>query len=64
MALPAWELEALMQPGDVLTLANLFPPRPAWMARAACRGVDAATFLRGEATDAARALRAGVSSSS
>jgi WhiB family transcriptional regulator, redox-sensing transcriptional regulator len=55
------ELEYLMAPGDVPSLADLVPARPPWMARAACRGVASATFFpsRGEATDEARAYCAG-----
>ena len=58
MALSDAELEYLMAPGDVPSLADLIPARPAWMARAACREVDTAVFFpsRGEATDEARAV--------
>ena len=58
MTLTRSELDALMVPGDAPTLADLLPSRPPWMARAACRGVEATTFFpaRGEPTDAAREL--------
>ena len=58
MALARWEFEVLMQPGDVPTLADLFPARPAWMAEAACRGTETASFFpsRGEPTAEAREM--------
>ena len=61
MALARWETEALMLPGDVPSLADLTPAQPAWMAQAACRGMDSATFFpsRGEATDEARKVCGG-----
>ena len=56
VALARWETEALMLPGDAPTLADLIPARPAWMDRAACRGMDSATFFpsAGHPTDEAR----------
>ena len=60
MALSHAELEYLMAPDEapLPSLADLIPARPAWMARAACRGMDSATFFpsRGEAADEARAV--------
>ena len=46
---------ALMQPGlDLPELATLLH-RPAWMARAACRGQGVAAFFGGETSDPAPA---------
>ncbi|HEX2191809.1 MAG TPA: WhiB family transcriptional regulator [Acidimicrobiales bacterium] len=51
-------IEALMLPGDVPDVLDLFPARPQWMASAACRDSDPDTFFpsRGEVTDEAREL--------
>ncbi len=56
VALTRPELEALMMPGDLPSLPDLLPPRPAWMARAACRGWPTAMFFptRGETPGPAR----------
>ena len=54
-----WFLESLIQPGDTLTaLDSLIPPKPPWMARAACRGHDQRAFFhsRDQVTDEARVL--------
>jgi len=64
VALTWAEVESLMQPSygaPEVTLATLFPPRPTWMAQAACRGSDqAAWFARGGAAlEAARLVCAG-----
>ena len=58
MALACWEFEVLMQPGEVVTAADVLAARPAWMARAACRGHDQRAFFhsRDEVTDEARAV--------
>jgi WhiB family redox-sensing transcriptional regulator len=51
MALAEWELDWLMSPGDAPTLADLIPPKPRWMAQAACRGNPAPFFpVRDEPT--------------
>ncbi len=54
MAVARWELEALMQPGDLepSLLAQLAADRPPWMARAACRGQGTATFFPGKGQSA------------
>jgi WhiB family transcriptional regulator, redox-sensing transcriptional regulator len=64
VALTRWELDWLMEAPaaePLPTLADLIPARPAWMARAACRGMDSATFFpsRGEPTAEAREVCAG-----
>ncbi len=59
MALAHWDVEALMLPGDAPTLADVLGMlRPAWQARAACRGAGPAAFFPygGEPTDEAREL--------
>ena len=50
------EVEALMLPGDLLTLDDLIPARPPWMAYGACRGMDPAIFFPSASStaDAAR----------
>ncbi len=50
-----------MMPGDLPSLADLLPPRPRWMAKAACRGQPVDTFFpaRGESASPARDLCAG-----
>jgi WhiB family redox-sensing transcriptional regulator len=62
MALADRELfEALMFPGDSFMLTDLIPPKPAWMAEAACRDRPEVNFfpVRDEPSAAAREVCAG-----
>ena len=66
MALSWHEVETLMQPAGTpeVTLADIFPPRPAWWAEAACRephpGADwFPSRPSSKAAEAARAVCAG-----
>ena len=60
MALARWETETLMLPGEPPSLLEL-ARRPAWMARAACRGMEQTPFFppSGEPGDKAREVCAG-----
>jgi WhiB family transcriptional regulator, redox-sensing transcriptional regulator len=64
MALAEWDLLWLMaepQPEPLPNLADLIPPRPGWMAQAACRGRPEVSWfpLKGDTGAAAKAVCAG-----
>ena len=58
MALADWELEWLLQPDtpEPIPAAKLFPPRPTWMARGACRDRPDVNFFPARGEDARPAM--------
>ncbi len=58
VALSWSEDEQMMRPAPLFTLAELLPPRPAWMAAAACRDRPDVTWFpeKGQSTAPAKAI--------